>query len=39
MPHLYLALMQGLAPSEFREDIHETRMNELPLSEGNVMIR
>ena len=41
IPHLYLALPQGVTPSEFREDlgIHKTRMNALSCGEEIMTIR
>jgi len=40
-PHLCLAAPQGVAPSEFREDldIHKTRMNGLSCGEESMTIR
>ena len=39
--HLYLALPQGVTPSEFREDLgtHKTRMNVLSCGEEIMTIR
>ena len=40
IPHLYLAPLQGVTPSEFREhlDIHKTRMNGLSCGEESMTI-
>ena len=40
-PHLCLAALQGVTPSEFREDLdkHKTRMNDLSCGEESMTIR
>jgi len=40
MPHLYLAPLQGVTPSEFREvlDTHKTRMKGLSCGEESMTI-
>ena len=40
IPHLYLVSLQGVTPSEFREDlgVHKTRMNGLSCGEESMTI-